>query len=362
MAKENPKSETRNPKSADSPELSLVIPVYNEEGNVEPLHRMIREALDDYGRSFEMVFVDDGSTDGTAAALAEIAGEDRRVKVVTFRKNFGQTAAMSAGIDHAAGGVIIPMDGDCQNDPRDIPRLVAKLEEGYDVVSGWRKDRQDKPFSRRLPSVIANRIISRASGVHLHDYGCSLKAYRREVIKDVRLYGEMHRFIPIYATWQGARVAELPVAHHARTRGKSKYGINRTIKVLLDLVVVMFFQGFGTKPIYMFGGFGFLSWLLAFFVGLLMLYFKLFGGKDFVETPLPNLFVLLTLGGFLSILMGLLAELVMRTYYESQQKPTYLVKEVLGLEAEDCRLPIDDSRLKEEETGDSQASSLKTQD
>jgi glycosyltransferase involved in cell wall biosynthesis len=285
--------------------ISVVIPVFNEELN-----------------DVEFLFVDDGSSDATPAKLTTIAAQDPRVRLIRFRRNYGQTAALSAGIDHARGSIIVPMDGDLQNDPADVPRLLAKLDEGYDVVSGWRVHRQDA-FHRRLPSTIANRIISWISGVHLHDYGCSLKAYRRNVLQEVRLYGEMHRFVPIYASWQGARVAELPVQHHPRTRGKSNYGIERTFKVILDLIVVKFLASYATKPIYVFGGFGIVSLLLATGAFILMIYFKLFGNKTFIQTPLPMVVVMFVLVGCLSMLLGLVAELTVRTYYESQGKRTY---------------------------------------
>jgi glycosyltransferase involved in cell wall biosynthesis len=304
----------------DSVRISVVVPVFNEELNVDELYQRIDAAL--AGQSAEVLFVDDGSTDGTAERLLRIADSDARVRVLRFRRNFGQTAALSAGIDHARGDIIIPMDGDLQNDPADIPRLLARLAEGYDVVSGWRVERKD-PLHRRLPSVIANRLISWISGVRLHDYGCSLKAYRRRVLTDVRLYGEMHRFVPIYASWQGARVTEMPVNHHPRTRGRSHYGIERTLKVVLDLIVVKFLASYATKPIYVFGGFGLLSFLLSAAAFGLMVFFKLSGQKDFVQTPLPLVVVMFLLVGCLSLLLGLVAELTVRTYYESQGKRTY---------------------------------------
>jgi len=313
--------------SADTertPEISIIVPVYNEELNVGELHERLRQALVDVNA--ELIFVDDGSRDGTPARLREIAQRDPSVRLIRFRRNFGQTAALSAGIDHARGRVIVPIDGDLQNDPADIPRLLAKLNEGYDVVSGWRIHRKD-PFHRRLPSVIANRLISWISGVRLHDYGCSLKAYRRSVLKDVRLYGEMHRFVPIYASWQGARVTEMPVNHYPRTCGKSNYGIERTLKVILDLIVVKFLSSYATKPIYIFGGFGALSFLMSMAAFVLMVYYKLTGQKSFVETPLPLVVVMFLLVGSLSLLLGLVAELTVRTYYESQGKRTYALAE-----------------------------------
>jgi glycosyltransferase involved in cell wall biosynthesis len=302
-------------------EISVIVPVYNEELNVDEMHERLSQVLD---HSAEMIFVDDGSTDTTYAKLQAIAQKDPRVRLVRFRTNFGQTAALSAGIDHARGRIIAPIDGDLQNDPKDIPRLLAKLNEGYDVVSGWRADRKD-PFHRRLPSVIANKLITRISGVHLHDYGCSLKAYRRTVLKDVRLYGEMHRFVPIYASWQGARVTEMVVTHHPRTRGKSNYGIERTLKVVLDLIVVKFLSSYATKPIYVFGGFGAVSLTLSWVAFVIMLYLKYVADprRSFVETPLPLIVVMFFLVGCLSMLLGLVAELTVRTYYESQGKRTY---------------------------------------
>ncbi|NJD08965.1 MAG: glycosyltransferase [Gemmatimonadetes bacterium] len=310
--------------------ISVVVPVYNEEANVVELHERLRRVLSE--PDVEFIFVDDGSTDGTFARLREVAALDARVRLLRFRRNYGQTAALSGGIDHARGSIIIPMDGDLQNAPADIPRLLEKLDQGYDVVSGWRVARQDS-WNRRLPSVIANRLVSWISGVPLHDYGCSLKVYRRRVLEDVRLYGEMHRFVPIYAVWQGARVAELPVTHHPRTGGRSHYGMERTLKVVLDLIVVKFLASYVTKPIYVFGGFGIFSFLLSALAFVLMVYFKYWGGKTFIQTPLPLVVVLFLLVGCLSMLLGLVAELTVRTYYESQGKRTY----TLWPPAEDAR-------------------------
>lgn len=305
--------------------LSVLIPVYNEEENIFPLYERLQEVMPSLGHPYEVIIVNDGSKDRTRERLDQIAQKDKKYKVVHFRRNFGQTAAMMAGIDYATGDILIPMDGDLQNDPGDIPKLLEKLDEGYDVCSGWRKDRKDNPIKRNLPSRIANSLISWISGVHLHDYGCSLKAYRREVIKGVRLYGEMHRFIPIYAFWQGAKVTEIPVRHYARQFGKSKYGINRTIKVILDLIVVKFLADYAQKPIYAFGGFGLLSFIAAFVVFLWMIYLRFVEGIHFNRTPLPNLAVLFSITGIQAIFMGLIAELLMRTYYESQNKRVYLV-------------------------------------
>jgi len=314
--------------------LSLTIPVLNEEANVSPLYERIVAALEPLGQPFEAIFVDDGSRDGTASELARLAARDTRVKVVSFKRNFGQTAAMMAGIHFASGDIIVPMDGDLQNDPADIAKLLAKLDEGYDVVSGWRHDRQDDAIRRNLPSRIANRLISWISGVKLHDYGCSLKAYRRDVLKDVRLYGEMHRFIPIYESWQGGRVAEVPVTHHPRVHGQSKYGADRVVKVVLDLIVIQFLARYSNRPIYVFGTFGFGCVAVAFLAGLWAVYLKYFENTTFIQTPLPQLVVLLTVTGGMSVLMGLLAEIIMRTYYESQGKDVYLVKSTANLETD----------------------------
>jgi glycosyltransferase involved in cell wall biosynthesis len=305
--------------------LSIIIPMYNEEDNVHPLHEKLTQVLDLMGHPYEIIIVDDGSTDGTARRLKEAAARDERVKVIHLRRNFGQTPAMMAGIDAAQGDILIPMDGDLQNDPGDIPKLLAKLDEGYDVVSGWRKDRQDHPLKRNLPSRMANFLISFISGVHLHDYGCSLKAYRKEIIKGVKLYGEMHRFVPIYATWQGAKVTEIGVTHFPRVHGVSKYGFDRTIKVILDLIVVKFLDKFAQKPMYLFGGAGLCFLGMAALLFLWMLYLKFFAAKSFIETPLPLGVTLFFLMGFMSIFMGLIAEILMRTYHESQDKPTYIV-------------------------------------
>ncbi len=320
------------PGGADRPEISVVIPLYNEEANVGSLLDELLPALRALGRRFEVICVDDGSGDGTFAALKRAAAGERALRLVRFRRNFGQTAAMTAAIEASRGDIIVPMDGDRQNDPADIQKLLARLEEGYDVVSGWRRDRRDREFGRKLPSRVANRLISAVSGVRLHDYGCSLKAYRREVLEGVRLYGEMHRFIPVYASWQGARVTEMVVNHRPRRAGVSKYGLGRTGKVLLDLLVVKFLASFVTRPrpIYLFGGVGLVSLAAGVVTFLVALGYKLAGAKDFVETPLPLLSVAFVLVGVVCLLLGLLAELVIRTYYESQGKRTYLVAEEVG--------------------------------
>jgi glycosyltransferase involved in cell wall biosynthesis len=318
--------------AVDAPEISVFLPVYDEEPNLRLLHEKLSEALAKLGRTAEIIYVDDGSRDGSLAILRELALEDRRVRVVALRRNYGQTAAMAAGIDAARGRVLIPMDADLQNDPADIVRLLDKLDEGYDVVSGWRKNRQDKLVTRKIPSMLANRLISWIGGVPLHDYGCSLKAYRRESLEDVRLYGEMHRFIPIYASWAGARVTEIPVEHHARTAGKSKYGLSRTIKVMFDLMTIKFMASYQTKPIYIFGSFGFLSFFVALVAGLWALILKLTHRADLIQTPLPIIAIVMFAVGIQFLLMGLLAEMLVRTYHESQAKRIYAVREMIGFE------------------------------
>ncbi len=311
--------------------LSIVVPVYNEQDNISPLYERVSVALREIGEDYEVILVNDGSTDLTEVHLKTIAAMDAHIKVVNFRRNFGQTAAIMAGIDFACGDIIVGLDGDLQNDPNDIPKLLAKLDEGYDVVSGWRLNRKDASLKRNLPSRMANWLISMISGVHLHDYGCTLKAYKREVVKGVKLYGEMHRFIPIYASWQGGKVAEIPVNHFPRVHGQSKYGLERVVKVVLDLIVVKFFASYSNKPIYVFGGFGLISVFISFLAGLWALYLKFFEGTSFISTPLPLLVVLTFLTGVLSILMGLIAEIITRTYYESQGKRVYLVKDTINM-------------------------------
>src|ERR1051325_4581269 len=316
----------------DVPDISVFLPVYNEEPNLRPLHAKMDEALSKLGRTAEIIYVDDGSTDGSLEVLRGLAHADSRVRVVALRRNYGQTAAMAAGIDAAKGRVLIPMDADLQNDPADIIRLLNKLDEGYDVVSGWRKNRKDKMVTRKLPSMLANRLISWIGGVPLHDYGCSLKAYRRESLEDVRLYGEMHRFIPIYASWAGARVTEIPVEHHPRTMGKSKYGLSRTLKVVFDLMTIKFMASYQTKPIYVFGTFGMIAFAISILAGLYALFLKLFHKADFVQTPLPILAIVMFAVGVKFMLMGLLAEMLVRTYHESQAKRIYAVREKIGME------------------------------
>jgi glycosyltransferase involved in cell wall biosynthesis len=323
---------------SDPPDLSVLIPVYNEAANVGPLHDELEQVLGTLALRYELIYVDDGSTDGTTERLAAIQDADpEHVRVAFLRRNYGQTAALSAALDLARGAILVPMDGDLQNDPADIPRLLDRLDQGFDVVSGWRRDRKDRLLTRKVPSWLANRLIARLSRVPLHDFGCTMKAYRRRVLEGIRLYGEMHRFIPIFATWQGARVAELVVHHRPRTAGRTKYGLGRTFNVVLDLILILFFQRYAQRPMHLFGRIGLWSIFLAFVSFAAMLYFKyLFPWpmgwdarpKSFVETPLPLLTVMFFLGGVQSILMGVLAEMVMRTYYETQSKTTYLLGEV----------------------------------
>ena len=308
---------------------SIIVPVYEEEENIPILHERIGAAMQPTGLTYEVIYVDDGSRDKSFERLSEIAERDSRVTVVQFRRNFGQTAALAAGMDVSCGEVLVFMDADLQNDPADIPRLLEKIDEGYDVVSGWRVKRKDAALSRKLPSMIANRMIGWATGVRLHDYGCTLKAYRRDVMSHFQLYGEMHRFIPAHASWAGARITELPVEHHPRIYGRSKYNLTRTFKVLLDLLVVKFLGSYSTKPIYVFGGLGLVAMLLSFIVGCIVLINKIFYGMYIVESPLFLLTVMLFMVSVQLFLMGLLAEIGVRTYHESQRKPTYVVRQVL---------------------------------
>jgi glycosyltransferase involved in cell wall biosynthesis len=310
-------------------DVTLVVPIFNEAESIRLLHAELKKVLDETGRSYEIVAVDDGSQDDSFAILKELHEQDPHLKVIRFRRNFGQTAAFAAGFDYAQGDVIITIDADLQNDPADIPLLLAEMDKGYDVVSGWRQKRTEPFLTRRLPSMVANWLISQATGVHLHDYGCSLKAYRREVVKGVQLYGELHRFIPALASWMGVSVAEIPVRDHARRFGQSKYGISRTIKVLLDLITVRFLLSYSTRPIQIFGGAGLLSFLVGTVLGIYLTFVKLVQRQNIGGRPLLLLAVLLVMVGVQLIGMGLLGELVVRTYYEAQGKPIYAVREVL---------------------------------
>jgi len=309
--------------------VSVVVPLFNEQENVHPLHEQLTRELSGKTYSYEIIYVDDGSKDRTLSLLEEIQEHDDKVIVISLRRNFGQTAAFAAGFDFAKGNIIITMDGDLQNDPKDIEKLIGMMSE-YDLVSGWRKNRKDPFFSRRLPSMIANFLISKVTGVQLHDYGCSLKAYKREVIKNIRLYGEMHRFIPAVASWYGVKVGETETIHHPRLRGTSKYGLSRTVKVVLDLITVKFLQSFSTKPIQFFGPMGLISGLLGFFVLLYLSAEKLLFGKDIGGRPLLLLGALLVIVGVQMIGMGLISEILVRVYHESQRKPIYVVKKILG--------------------------------
>ncbi len=312
--------------------VSVVIPVYNEVENLGLLHGQLAQvagSLPNLG--FEFIFVDDGSKDGSVEVLRQLASQDSRVKVAIFSRNTGQTAAMSCGIKLANGDVIMPMDADLQNDPADIPHFLEKINEGYSCVSGWRKDRKDTLVMRKLPSWMANSIISWMTGVHLHDYGCSLKAYLRDIIQGVELYGEMHRFIPAYAAWSGAKVTEIVVNHRPRVHGVSKYGISRVFKVVLDLIVVKFLTKYFNKPMHFFGAAGFISLSLGFAAEVIAVIYKLTGLKDFVQTPLPTIGAMFVIVGFQFILFGLVAEVLMRTYYEAQNRTPYHIKEKINL-------------------------------
>ncbi|MHA3771934.1 glycosyltransferase family 2 protein [Verrucomicrobiota bacterium sgz303538] len=320
--------------------ISVTVPICNEAGNIRALYERVCETLEKVGRPWELIFVNDGSSDGSEEILDEVAAKNNHVKVIHFRRNFGQTAAMMAGFEFARGDVIIPMDGDLQNDPADIPKLLAKLDSGFDVCSGWRKDRKDNAVKRNLPSIMANRLISFVSGVRLHDFGCSLKAYKREVVEGVRLYGEMHRFLPIYARWHGAKITEVEVQHYARTSGKSKYGLERVLKVLADLITVKFLDRFQQKPMYLFGAVGLVSLGISLFSGAYACFRKFVENESFIKNPLLQLSVLTAMTGVMCILMGLLAEMIVRTFYESQGKPVYLVRATRNIEQPKAVEPI----------------------
>jgi glycosyltransferase involved in cell wall biosynthesis len=314
--------------------LSIVLPVYNEEENIALQYKKIIDSVSPLRKNFEIVFVDDGSIDLSYDILAGIAKKDKRVKVVRFRRNFGQTAAMAAGIDYSIGEIIVFMDSDLQNEPGDIKKLLDKIEEGYEVASGWRCNRKDKLFSRKIPSRIANRIISKVTGVPLHDLGCSLKAYRAEVLKKVKLYGEMHRFIPIHASWIGARIAEIPVGHHPRTFGKSKYGMKRTFKVMLDLMTVKFLSSFSTKPIYLYGGFGLFMFFMSIVCGVATVVMKYTMHYNMTGNPFLLLSVMFFILGVVMILMGIQSEILIRIYHEAQNIRPYHVLKTVNIKKE----------------------------
>lgn len=309
-------------------QVSIVIPIYNEKENIPLLFDKLRGL---YGYEWEAILVNDGSNDGSVEELRKIANQDQRIKVINLRKNYGQTAALQAGFDHARYEVIVPMDGDLQNDPADIAKLLEKINEGYDVVSGWRKNRQDKKMSRIIPSKIANFLISKITKVNLHDYGCSLKAYRSDILKNVRLYGEMHRFIPAYAAWHGAKVTEIVVNHYPRKFGKTKYGISRTLKVVLDLITVKFLISYSTKPMHFFGSAGLWSFFFSGIVAMLAFYFKFTGEKDLIKTPLPTVSIFFFLIGIQFLLMGLVAEMLARNYFESSDREIYDINNKINL-------------------------------
>lgn len=313
-------------------DVSVILPVYNEEENIFAQYTRIIESMQPVGKSFEIVFVNDGSTDKSLDLLEQIARKDKRVKIVDFRRNFGQTAAMAAGIDYASGDIIVFMDSDLQNESDDIINLINKIDEGYDVVSGWRKRRKDRFFSRRLPSMIANKIISMVSGVNLHDSGCSLKAFRSEIIKKVKLYGEMHRFIPIHASWIGAKITEIPVGHHPRKFGKSKYGIFRTFKVILDLITIKFMGSFSTKPIYLYGGLGMISMFLGLASGVAVILMKIYMGYNMTGNPFLMIFSIFVMLSAILALMGIQSEILIRIYHENSSMHPYYVKRTINVD------------------------------
>lgn len=313
-------------------ELSVVLPIFEEEESLGALFESLFSVLDGVGARFEIIAINDGSRDNSLEILHSIAQTRPELRIIDFRRNYGQTAALMAGFDYAQGDVVITLDADLQNDPADIPSLIAKLNEGYDVVSGWRAERKDAVISRTFVSRVANALISAISGVKLNDYGCTLKAYRRDIMDGVRLYGEMHRFIPIYASWMGARVVEIPVSHRARRFGRSKYGLDRVFKVVLDLTVMKFLESYLVKPIYVFGGFGLTALISSFLVLAWAIGLKLLAGTSLIQTPLPLLAAMLFLIGCVSVLMGLLAEIMMRTYFESQGSRPYLIRAHLNFE------------------------------
>lgn len=315
-------------------DVSVVAPLLNEKDNIESLYEQITQALNGL-YDYEIIFVDDGSTDGSFDVLTMLQKSDPRVRVVQLRKNFGQTAAMSAGFEYSRGSKIVAIDADLQNDPADIPRMLDKLDEGYDVVSGWRKKRHDNMLTRTVPSIAANWLIARITGVKLHDFGCTLKAYRKDVIAETKLYGEMHRFIPALASWSGDKICEIVVNHRPRTAGRAKYGLGRTFKVILDLITVKFLVSFSTKPIYIFGGLGMMTTFGSIVCGLIVLYQKLFSGFSMNRNALFYLTVLLIIASIQFVLMGLLAEMLVRTYHESQNRPTYVIKEILESSEDD---------------------------
>src|SRR5450830_88093 len=309
--------------------LSVVIPVYNERENISYLYENLNKVLPTLGKKYEVILIDDGSTDGTFNELVKIHEQNSNYKIVKFRKNFGQTPAMSAGFDYANGEIIITLDADLQNDPKDIPLLIEKMNEGYDIVSGWRINRQDKAMSRKLPSKIANWLIAKLTGVRIHDYGCTLKAYSRDVVKNIELYGEMHRYIPAVASWMGISVAEVPVHHHSRKFGKSKYGISRTIRVILDIIILKYLLSYSQRPIQIFGLMGLITGLIGCIVTIYLIIMRLFFNVPLSSRPLFTLSIFMIFIGLQLVTMGILGELIMRTYHEASGKPTYAIREII---------------------------------
>jgi len=309
--------------------ISIVIPVYNEEESLLHLYESLSAVLEKLGKTYEVILIDDGSKDNSYAVLVEIHNKNKNFKIIRFRRNFGQTQAMRAGFDNAKGQVVITLDADLQNDPADIPAILEKMNEGYDIVSGWRKNRRDRLFSRRMPSVIANRLISRLFNVHIHDYGCTLKAYKRDILDNVELYGEMHRYIPAVASWMGVKIAEMPVNHHARKYGKAKYGISRTVRVILDIITIKFLLTYSKKPMQIFGLIGVVATLVGLGLTLWLIIERIFFEAALANRPLFILSIFILLGGIQFITMGLLGEIMMRTYHEGTGKPTYVIKDFI---------------------------------
>lgn len=316
-------------KTKSAVDLSIVIPIYNERESIGKLYENLNEALSKMNLKYEVLLIDDGSIDGTFNELLKIHRKNRLFKIIRFRKNFGQTSAISAGFNYAEGEVVITLDADLQNDPQDIPVLLSKMNEGYDIVSGWRKNRKDKAVTRRFPSIIANKIISKLTGVHLHDYGCTLKAYKKEVVKNINLYGEMHRYIPAIASWMGVKVAEVPVMHHSRRYGKSKYGVSRTIKVILDIITVKFLLSYSQSPIQIFGLLGLSSGLFGFIVTAYLIIMRLFFNQPLADRPLFILSIFMIFIGVQLITIGLLAEVLIRVYHKVQDRDTYVIKDII---------------------------------
>jgi len=317
-------------KTKSAVDLSIVIPIYNERESIGKLYENLNEALSKMNLKYEVLLIDDGSIDGTFNELLKIHRKNRLFKIIRFRKNFGQTSAISAGFNYAEGEVVITLDADLQNDPQDIPVLLSKMNEGYDIVSGWRKNRKDKAVTRRFPSIIANKIISKLTGVHLHDYGCTLKAYKKEVVKNINLYGEMHRYIPAIASWMGVKVAEVPVMHHSRRYGKSKYGVSRTIKVILDIITVKFLLSYSQSPIQIFGLLGLSSGLFGFIVTAYLIIMRLFFNQPLADRPLFILSIFMIFIGVQLITIGLLAEVLIRVYHKVQDRSTYVIKDIIS--------------------------------